>query len=151
MTSRSMVLPALGFCLMARIAHAGETLPTALICDFEQQSYFLWDGNNWAAKPKKPGTALHFTLTAIDPKAGTAQAMADIGVSTEHVIQGQGALSFVEVTGMGFVNVTMVSLDHKTSADQYRATLTRQINQYPLPGEMLVASYTGVCRRPIGA
>jgi len=94
------------FCAMALVSWTSATaaeLPKALKCAFDGGQFVVVEGGKF--KSSHPGK-LELTFAAITEQS--AQLIGNIGAETIPVINGREALSFLEVTGVGNVNLTTV-------------------------------------------
>lgn len=118
----------------------------SLRCQFDQGTQAKWETGNLKIETVRFGEGGAVTFDSINSKAGRARVIGNAGAGDVDLIPAAGALTFVETTGLGSVNVTTVFGEYRTRLSrEFIAVQSRHIigmlGSAPLPSQ-----FHGTCR-----
>ena len=121
-------------------ALAGDELPAAYECTFEQGNSWSFDAGKFSSKPP---SKLSFEITAIDLEKQSAVLNIDgKQAGTLRIVRALNANSFLEVANEGFLNLTTV-YDLDKASGTYPAVHSRHFGVF---GQPIVSQYAGSCK-----
>jgi hypothetical protein len=122
--------------LLASASAADE--PTAFNCTFTEGITHSYTNGAFVAEKASP---LKFGISAIDPKAQSAELKTRGGTGQLRIVQAVNAMHFLEVVTEGFLHLTTV-YDKDEAKGAYPAVHSRHFGLF---GQPLVTQYQGFC------
>lgn len=119
----------------------------SLYCELPTSVNAEWDGDGEPDLTTGSGEEFTLRFILIDLEAGTAQFVGNAGDTQVHAIKGgllglgDAAISFIEVTPVGFLNVTTVFAANRPG--KFKAVHSRHIHVIESP---VVSQRYGYCR-----
>jgi hypothetical protein len=116
----------------ADILAAARTLK----CRFETAAMGEWDGKSVRSKKSGPPFQEPIHFDSIDPKAGSARMLGNVGAVDVRVLSNSSGLHFVEFTGAGNPVVTTVFAS-LAAPGVFHAVMSRHMHMlgHPLPSQ----------------